>query len=74
LLTENEKEYGKGHLKYKEQKNAAWIGGAMDILDEKGDIVVSSTNMYRYLSTRFFFKTVYITGSSAMLDVLSHCP
>jgi hypothetical protein len=54
LLTENEKEYGKGRLKYKEQKNTAWIGGAMDILDEEGDIVVSSTNRYRYLSTRFF--------------------
>ena len=54
LLTENEKEYGKEHLKYKEQKNTAWIGGAMDILDEEGDVVVSSHNMYRYLSTRFF--------------------
>lgn len=37
---ENEKEYGKGRLKYKEQKTTAWIGGAMDILDEEGDIVV----------------------------------
>jgi len=55
LLTENEKEYGKGRLKYKEQKTTAWIGGVMDILDEEGDIVVSSTNIYRYLSTRFFF-------------------
>jgi hypothetical protein len=44
LLTENEKEYGKGKLKYKEQRNTAWIGGAMDILDEEGDIVVSSTH------------------------------
>jgi hypothetical protein len=59
LLTENEKEYGKGRLKYKDQKNTAWIGGAMDILDEEGDIVVSPTNMYRYLSTRFFFNCVH---------------
>jgi len=59
LLTENEKEYGKGHLKYKEQKNTAWIGGAMDILDEEGFIVVSSTNTYRYLSTRFFLNCVH---------------
>jgi hypothetical protein len=42
LLTENEKEYGKGKLRYKEQRSTAWIGGAMDILDEEGDIVVSS--------------------------------
>jgi len=63
FLIENEKEYGKGRLKYKEQKNTAWIGGAMDILDEEGDVVVSSANMYRYLNIRFFFLTVYITGS-----------
>jgi hypothetical protein len=55
LLTENEKEYGKGRLKYKEQKTTAWIGGAMDILDEEGDIVVKPNNIYRYLSTGFFF-------------------
>jgi hypothetical protein len=41
--TENEKEYGKGKLKYEEQKNAGWIGGAMDIQEEDGDIVVSSS-------------------------------
>jgi hypothetical protein len=29
-------------LKYKEQKNEAWIGGAMDIQEEQGNIVVSS--------------------------------
>lgn len=41
--TENEKEYGKGKLKYQEQKNAAWIGGAMDIQEEDGNVVVSSS-------------------------------
>jgi hypothetical protein len=40
--TENEKEYGKGKFKYQEQKNAAWIGGAMDIREEEGYIVVSA--------------------------------
>ncbi|XP_021923600.1 integrin alpha-4-like isoform X2 [Zootermopsis nevadensis] len=38
--SENKKEYGKGKLKYREQKNAAWIGGAMDIQEEQGNIVV----------------------------------
>jgi hypothetical protein len=47
MLTENEHEYGKGNLKYIEQKNTSWIGGAMDILDEEGDVVVSSFNKYR---------------------------
>jgi hypothetical protein len=41
-FTENEKEYGRGRLKYQEQKNEAWIGGAMDIQEEEGNIVVSS--------------------------------
>jgi hypothetical protein len=41
LYTENQKEYGKGKLKYQEQKNGAWIGGAMDIQEEQGIIVVS---------------------------------
>jgi hypothetical protein len=47
MLTENEQEYGKGKLKYTEQKTTSWIGGAMDILDEEGDVVVSSINKYR---------------------------
>jgi hypothetical protein len=46
LYTENKKEYGKGKLKYQEQKNKAWIGGAMDIQEEQGNIVVSSNTLH----------------------------
>jgi hypothetical protein len=61
LFTDNEKEYGKGTLKYKEQKNTAWIGGAMDILDEKGDVVVSSTNV-QIIEYQIFFKLCTLQG------------
>jgi hypothetical protein len=67
LSTENGKEYGKGKLKYKEQRNTAWIGGAMDILDEEGVIVVSSTHTDSWVPD--FFKIVCITESSASLMI-----
>jgi hypothetical protein len=62
--TENEKEYGKGKLKYQEQKNAAWIGGAMDIREEEGDIVVSSST-YTSFEYHIFWK-LYVIKSSAI--------
>lgn len=40
-------------MKYREQKNAAWIGGAMDIQEEQGNIVVSS-NTYIFCKQDFW--------------------
>ncbi|XP_023718571.1 integrin alpha-9 isoform X3 [Cryptotermes secundus] len=59
---QNEKEYGKGKLKYQEQKNAAWIGGAMDIREEEGDVVVCGhrwRNTYKRTSIDFMIGVCY---------------
>lgn len=65
MYTENKKEYGKGKLKYQEQKNEAWIGGAMDIQEEQGNIVVSS-NTSTYSKYQVFGKLYVNMKSSAI--------